>query len=44
MVVEISNMFDISPTLSDRRETMNDHVNNGPDPEKIPSYQPVSSS
>ena len=42
MVVEISNMFDISPALTDRSANYNrlkpTMVNNGPDSPKIPSY------
>ena len=38
MVIEISNMFDILPTLLDRP------VNIGPDPPKMHSYRPVGSS
>ena len=45
MVIEISNMFDISPTLPDQagnlQLTLTDHVNIGPDSPKMHSCRPV---
>ena len=44
MVLEYQTCLIFHRLLPTGQETTTDHVNNGSDPEKIPSYRPVGSS